>query len=399
MPHGAINLTQVFHGDVTITTNNSSGPVTTVYSGISAKNQHYRPNNTVNPRDASGWRSPSSFYHNRETELFGEVALWRGEWPELGSWTSNGPGEFSYSTNWGEEFLFPSKLEDRCINKALTKLLDDGPGLGEDFAQWRQFVEMVTRHKVDIAKSARAYKSANPKAWKQLGKLRNVRAADGRFVGIPKSWLEFQYGVKPALEDIESASRIIAQRMTYNSGRLHVVSRLEQETRESFPPSMQDYLAQNGQPILGEILRWRRDRALVRFDFYIGNPILHAAAQMGLANPAQTAYNLLPGSFLLDWFLPVDSFLGALAAPYGLNFKSGTVTRVLEVSQTFVPKEVPYLSGGGILYAGAMSKNVYNLERDVFTDFPGPRMPHFKNPISLGHFANATSLLATVFHS
>lgn len=166
----------------------------------------------------------------------------------------------------------------------------------------------------------------------------------------------------------------------------------------TFPPNYaSDRISVNGQPVTGSINRREKFTSLVRFDFAIGNPALHAAAQLGLINPVNLAWNLLPYSFVVDWFLPVDGFLSALSAPWGLHFIGGTITRVSDMSESFTPTNTPYLQKGGLFMAGVSRRKDYSMQRTALSSFPGPRMPHFKNPLSLGHFANATSLLAAAF--
>lgn len=49
------------------------------------------------------------------------------------------------------------------------------------------------------------------------------------------------------------------------------------------------------------------------------NPNLFLANQLGVVNPSVLAWDLLPGSFMLDWFLPVGTYLRSLSNEFGAD--------------------------------------------------------------------------------
>lgn len=382
MPHGAINLNQAFDDDYTVTYIPSGGvPKTSTSRRLSLTNVHTRPNNLLNPVDASGWRAPSSFFHRRTVVRYGYVeTIWRAMGNQAYTW---GPGQFTHSSNFMNAFAFPLILEDRAVNDALNKLYDGQSGWSENFATWQDFIDMTAGKKEAIANSVKAFKRASPSLWR-LVKL-------GRY--IPEAWLELQYGWNPLLADVKDGARVIAQRLTDNSGRRHVTSR---KTESSSRSVSGDALTTRGDVYPAVTALSERYSSVVRFDFAIGNSSLYAAGQLNLDNPADLAWNLLPFSFVVDWFFPVDSFLTALAAPWGLHFIGGSITRYRNCSARVISAG-PSTDGYGTITGAFPLRTVFDVTRTALEDFPGPRVPHFKNPLSLGHYANATSLLASAF--
>lgn len=124
-------------------------------------------------------------------------------------------------------------------------------------------------------------------------------------------------------------------------------------------------------------------------------------AQTGIDNPALLAWELLPYSFVVDWFLPVGNYLESLNAFSGFSFVSGWVSYRTEqwYSVEYNGKVTngtygfQYRKGFGEIYRA-------RYQRDVLSSFPGAGYPTFKNPIGgepLNRFLTAYSLLRVLF--
>ena len=135
----------------------------------------------------------------------------------------------------------------------------------------------------------------------------------------------------------------------------------------------------------------------VRLDYRTVNPVLAAMQKLGVANPASLAWELLPYSFVVDWFLPIGQYLNSWTADLGLSFIGGsqTVIRRLDCSLISATNRSmnQYRTGSGHLSGGGVHN--WSIARTVMSSSPAPRLPAFKNPLSLGHFANGMSLLVS----
>lgn len=213
---------------------------------------------------------------------------------------------------------------------------------------------------------------------------------------IPNSWLALQYGWIPALADVKGAfdemkrvdSDGVSMRYTVH-GRSSVSTSIVKPAQWLGPGSHMSFN-------FGKVKLQVDDTvgSFVRLDFYMDNPMLHELQSIGLVNPVQLAWNLVPYSFVADWFLPVGDYLQAWTAPLGLAFLGGSISnlrkRKVSINQ-FTPDPGMYWA----TVTGGRVENV-SFSRTVLSTFPGPRMPHFKNPLSLHHLANAMSLLVNV---
>jgi hypothetical protein len=119
----------------------------------------------------------------------------------------------------------------------------------------------------------------------------------------------------------------------------------------------------------------------------VSNPNLYLATSMGLINPAQIAWQLLPGSFLLDWFIPVEEFLG-----YGTDFYGLTLTGSYTTSfvKGYYNEVWPFYNIGGLC-------SFFSVRRVGGIVLPSLALRPLKVP-SMKRAANAASLVVQAFY-
>jgi hypothetical protein len=139
-------------------------------------------------------------------------------------------------------------------------------------------------------------------------------------------------------------------------------------------------------------------RGTSRLVYKVQNMDLAAFASLGLTNPLEIVWELLPYSFVLDWLVPVGRYLSVLDADMGLQFLDGywsTLTSVewhtrgvvFNDSLTWsISGEAPQVEGFARYYG-----------RSKYASTPVPGL-YIKSPITFGHVANAFSLLASALH-
>jgi hypothetical protein len=62
-------------------------------------------------------------------------------------------------------------------------------------------------------------------------------------------------------------------------------------------------------------------------EVHISNPNLYLANKLGFVNPAVIAWELVPFSFVVDWFVPVGNFLSQWTDFVGLSLQNGYTTK------------------------------------------------------------------------
>jgi len=124
-------------------------------------------------------------------------------------------------------------------------------------------------------------------------------------------WLELQYGWKPLVSDVyEAAKAYEALTNTSRSNRVTVSM-----TRKGRPETSASPINWTCKGTLEE--RWRI--------IYEMNEQMSSARSLGLMNPASVVWELIPYSFVVDWFIPIGSYLENLNTIPQLNGRFLTI--------------------------------------------------------------------------
>jgi hypothetical protein len=209
---------------------------------------------------------------------------------------------------------------------------------------------------------------------------------------IPKDWLELQYAWKPLLSDVHGAVELLSTRDSVRDRVVTVKASVKQRVKselDSFQSGDWPYRAKSD----------AEAGVFVRLDYLAASDVLQKVSSLGLTNPLEIAWEVVPYSFVVDWFLPIGNWLGVLDATLGYDFLSGSYTNRKSVRWTFksIPREYTDINyrrtvSGDWSAAGERK----NISRGIYSSSPIPAL-RFKNPLSLGHMANGLSLLAMAF--
>lgn len=353
-------------------------------------------------RSSSGWRSPTPWSHY-------VLAVWNAPYWEYtitsdqyGTKYEGHGSNFALSDTNVSSLAYQdsSALLDIAVNQALLNLSDQHADLGENIAEMHQADRMIGG-KIDdyTSQLTGRYIAKHRRDWRRV---KSVSPLVRHGLRYPASWLEFQYGIVPLLQDIagsfEAVKRAnadgIAQRVTVKG---HAK---EQDSGSVLIPSGAGSGGVSGAVGMMPLLYERSNHVFVRLDYALSNPALVALQQLGLVNPALLAWNLLPYSFVADWVLPVGNYLQAWTANLGWQFVGGSHSSMRRLKVN-LPGEIILTPRPGYTQSASCSQGhgrIMSMSRGVYQQSPAPRMPHFKNPLSLRHTANALALLVTAFN-
>lgn len=215
-------------------------------------------------------------------------------------------------------------------------------------------------------------------AMKALG-LKPKGKKWNRAVDASNLWLEYHFGWEPLIKDIHSAVEILqsnpSPRVARGSGKVTSAT-----GSYVIPYSIQG-VAKNKLTV--------RLQATVS----VTNPNLHKASQLGLINPASVAWELIPFSFLVDWFIPVGNFLNSYTDFVGLELENAFTTTYLE-SESFEWMDQRFDSLGWTFF----DSKSFAVSRILGIDVPPPTFT-LPQGISLVRGATAIALLIGAFRN
>lgn len=397
----AINLLegQTVTGSIVFTDSISHGSEVTVTpkpNCLVHRRSESRPASVNNTQAVNGWRNPSAWNHSARDQTPQPIGA---NWGQIGvNPQLNGSTRYYDGAGWdqttGPTYQPDSNDESRAIIKALSKLKNQKVNLAQAFFEREQTVRLFYDTANLITNSIEAFRRKNPKyLWDYI---KHVEGSQPR--AVPKKWLEVQYGWKPGMQDVQGSCDKL--RETYNDSRSFRAS-VSATIRRNVKNTWRKGVSTSSQ--FGLIVK---DEGFVltkvRLDYSLENPFLASLASLGITNPASLVWELLPYSFVIDWFTDVGGWLNAMDAALGWNFMGGTKTVFVKVQGKGTGwYGSGYSPTGQYRYTPlgppSFADNQVNHTRTVYSSSPLPRFPGLKNPMSYGHVANALSLLATAF--
>lgn len=210
------------------------------------------------------------------------------------------------------------------------------------------------------------------------------------------AWLEFSYGWRPFVNDIYGSCELLAN--TYHLKRPTVVSRKHEVSisRLGYPCRTQTAPFGTKNIEMAYSASTRKVRYIV--EYLEDNQVLSMLAQTGLTNPLLLGWELLPYSFVMDWFLPLGQYLKNLDATRGLVFQRGV--RVESWSHSHTTKWVCDKKDARDNWVSGCGRNLVSQGkvRTVLSSFPSPSLPAWRLPTSLSQATSGLSLLNQIFY-
>lgn len=210
---------------------------------------------------------------------------------------------------------------------------------------------------------------------------------------LAENWLALQYGWKPLLQDVDGTMRTLANLIQQSSVTRTIASSGQDTVRtnrnivwSSSPVGVEDTISTT--------------QVKFKLTYGLASKLVSFLAQTGFTNPLNLAWEILPYSFVVDWFLPIGPYLSTLSAWDGMVFLKGSKTQFTKMD-TFVKFSYagPYVSSPGYFLAtggGYHQQNVL-VDRVALTGFPTSQPPSLKNPFSATHALNALALMKSAF--
>lgn len=194
-------------------------------------------------------------------------------------------------------------------------------------------------------------------------------------------WLEWHFGLSPLIKDCQEAMKVLTDPIP------KTVIKGSSEEFVRYLRTMEDP-ANPG--------TFRADYGVTRVRFRQGmniaitNPNLGLAGQLGLVNPASLAWEIIPFSFVADWFVNVGDWLQGFSDFAGMNMDSPYHTSHLWSYSNHDERLVPF--GAGVVYTGWRYGKALNMTRELGLSSPILSFRPLKLP-SMSRVATSWSLI------
>lgn len=157
------------------------------------------------------------------------------------------------------------------------------------------------------------------------------KSKNGVAKAASSSWLQFQYGWTPLLLDAYGAAQYAATEINRRSYDFTVKAGAQvTDTYQKSDVSSSNWRYTYTAYETWTVVHTRR----YKLDLLISDPTLRMAEALGLTNPMLIAWELVPLSFVIDWFIPVGDSLAQLTARQGYQVVNGSVSdKIVEEGQ------------------------------------------------------------------
>jgi hypothetical protein len=207
-------------------------------------------------------------------------------------------------------------------------------------------------------------------------------------------FLEFQFGVKPLLSDIDGAAHHLADMATANPSRF----RFEADASAYVKNVDKEHGLQGNSNLVVHMHSKGKGRVGVRYVVWysIVNRVAAEAAKNGLLDIASVAWEITPFSFLADYMFSIGKCIESCTATAGKEFISGTYTEFAYTDTTRYYDMVSSDQTDVYLYGISNREEIRYVDRYVLSEFPSVSvrdLVHVKNPFSVTHTLNMLALL------
>lgn len=237
--------------------------------------------------------------------------------------------------------ITPDHYNQRVYNKAYTSFMEkvrvESSTLGATLGEWKSSSSMISARATQLWQGFKAAKRLDfrgvKRAWGKHAGIRPKARAAGNHV------LEYSFGWAPLVKDINSALEVLHNRLP--------PFRVKQRAKYGD--------VDTGSHNFGAVTRFYTNRVEyaweLRGQVELENPNTALAQQLGLVNLGSVVWELLPNSYILDYFVNVSDFIGAFSDRVGINFvseaKTNKVTLKTNVTGRWNPPSAPPYSPFG----------------------------------------------------
>lgn len=329
--------------------------------------------------------------NSRETNGANLLREWTGVPHSGGVWSydANMPSYSTFADNLSCTLTsgWVPTMSNNMLNRLKTELLVKAArrqvNWGETLGESKSTAKMLISAAMSLTRAALAARKGR---WglvaRHLG-VRRIREASFASKSTANKWLAYQYGWAPLMSDIYDSYNFLKQGFEKKPHILKCVRSIRENAEFS----------------VGSDAYWKNKRssATARYQacmwYRLSDDWIAQAHQIGMINPAEVAWALVPFSFVFDWLMPVGDYLEALSARATMTFVDGYYGVSVETTHT---NSGMHRSSAGYSIIGlgtqAVTRQTYGYRRTKMSSMPWPGL-YIKSPFSTTHLVSALALI------
>jgi len=277
--------------------------------------------------------------------------------------------------------------------KARTKWHETRLQLGPDLAELKSTQSMIASNAIAFAKALQA---ARRKQWNLIPGILGMSKANVLYGKYPANrFLEYIYGWKPLVDSMYDAQEYMKQKSETAKAVLKATGR----SRRTYEHVWEGGGGAAKHSVVALV------KSQTEYLCSLERPKAFRLAGLGLSNPALIVWELVPFSFVIDWFIPIGNVLDAYSYNPALEFVEGFRSWSIEWTHTLTYSppgwswyDVNRREGGDsvTLQSGRLKERSREFYRQRLTGLEPPRLYAAKNPLSSQHIANASALVRSL---
>lgn len=217
----------------------------------------------------------------------------------------------AYSAGW---FASPSRLEVSTLytaqNRLDSRLKPHRAALAITAVQYSAALKMIALRFQQLGRAYRFLRRGNIKQFSRELSWSPDKRTRTRSQSVSGQWLEYHFGWAPLLGDIYSASMVLTSDPNQFRQRGSCTMVYNRTVEESL---YREHITQ-------------RIRSVCGAGIVVTNPNVALLNTLGFLNPVQVAWDAVPFSFVIDWFVKVNQFLSRLNNMAGFAYVEPTTT-------------------------------------------------------------------------
>lgn len=252
---------------------------------------------------------------------------------------------------------------------ALTTLAESRETASTLVTLARTGLELVRAAKrLDFQRLRKACKNASkrrdlPARFRKKAK-RAAQNKGGTISSASEAWMTYRYGISPTLMDIQAARALLDKGVTTPITRTVRAGRSYDKNRK-VSARLSGYRTRDY-----DVQRKVVERCNLTLS--VKSPEWATGSTFGVTSPMSTVWEIIPFSFVIDWFLPIGDWIRAMSVVPNVNFVHGSVSITNKANIGIVEKNM--VQDDEDYYLASCSHRVTSYSRTKLTRIP-PVMP------------------------